>query len=280
MNLLISLPSGIILIMLSYVLLARIFKVSVYALGGVIALVVVMVYSMLAAISWPGADVFAIHIALYLLTVYGTTIVLSQRRKRSKLHWAPVTLFIFFGVIIVTDSTLIFLAQSGMSPEWAKRILPEPRGSGRPGNPEAHGKVQSVFPGTVSHDFREKSNQFNEYKQKREQQVTLGWSIKLGWKDDAYSGIQNTLLVEIKRRDGSRLKNAEVTARFLYPADKNLDQSHQLIRDEKGIYSTKVMLSNPGDWDMVLNIQHATGQYEMRTRTTIRQVRKENNEQR
>lgn len=273
MNLLISLPAGIILIMVSYLFLVRIFKVSVYALGGTVALIVVMVYSMLAAISWPGADVFAIHIALYLLTVYGMTIVISQRRKKSKLHWAPVTLFIFFGIILVTDSTLIFLAQSGMSPEWVKRILPEPRASGRPGNSGDHGKVQSVFPGTVSHDFREKSGQFNEYKQKREQQAALGWLIKLGWEDDAYSGIQNTLFVEIKTRDGSRLKNAEVTARFLYPADKKLDQTRQLIRNEKDIYSTNVILTNPGDWDVVLNIRHATGQYEMRTRTVIKPTR-------
>ena len=94
MNLLISLPAGILLIIMSFYVSTKVFKGSSYMLGGVFALIVAMVYSMLAAISWPGADVFAIHLALYLLTVYGMTIVTSQNRKKSKLHWAPVSLFL------------------------------------------------------------------------------------------------------------------------------------------------------------------------------------------
>jgi len=265
MNLLITLPVGIVFIMVSYLLIARVYKGSAYALGGIFALVVAMVYSMLAAIFWPGADVFAIHIALYLLSVYGMTIVASQRQKKlkhenSKLHWAPTTLFVFFGIILVTDSVLIFLAQSGMSPEWASRILPEPRGKG---------SVRSVFPGTVSHDFREKSDQFNEYKKKHEQQATLGWVIKIGWKDEAYTDVKNTLYVEIKTRDGSSLNDAEVVSRFLYPADTKFDQSLLLMREGNGLYSTDVTLVKPGAWDMILNIQHETGLHEMRTKTTI-----------
>lgn len=262
MNLLISLPAGILLIIASYYFLAKIFKGSGYVLGGIFALVIVMVYSMLAAISWPGADVFAIHIALYLLTVYGMMIVTSQKRKSSKLHWAPVSLFVFFGIILVTDSVLILLAQSGMGPQWVKRILPEPKNTA---------KVRSVFPGTVSHDFREKSNQFNEYQKKHKQQAELGWSIKLGWKQSAYANRPNTIMVEIKQRDGSILKNADVSARFLYPADMKLDQTHHLTAGIDGLYRADLTLTHPGDWDMVLNIKHATGQYEMRTKTEIKQ---------
>jgi len=273
MNLLISLPAGILLIMTLCLLLARYTKSTAYAIGGLVALMVIMVYGMLAAISWPGADVFAIHIALYLLTVYGMTIVAAQRQKKltqgspsgvkSKLHWAPVTLFVFFGIILVTDSVLILLAQSGMNPEWARLILPEPRGKGT---------VRSVFPGTVSHDFREKSSQFNQYKEQREQQAELGWAVNVGWKNDAYSNVVNTLFVEIKQRDGSYLSNAEVTARFLYPANTKYDQVHTLSSDSLGLYRSDVTLANPGDWDMVLTIRHKNGEYEMRTRTTIQQA--------
>jgi nitrogen fixation protein FixH len=267
MNLLISLPAGILLIMLVYYLLTKVYKGPVYVLGGILALVVAMVYSMLAAISWPGADVFAIHLALYMLTVYGMSMIYSQRRKKtdgtkSKLHWAPVSLFVFFGIILVTDSVLILLAQSGMSPEWVKRILPEPRSSG---------EVRSIFPGTVSHDFREKSTQFNEYQQQHKRQAELGWSVRLGWKEVAYSGKRNTLFVEIRNRDGRLLTGADVVARFLYPGDMKLDQTHQLTSKVAGLYQADVTLMNAGDWDMVLNVEHETGRYEMRTRTTILQ---------
>ena len=262
MNLLITLPAGILLIMASFYFLAKVFKGSSYVLGGIFALVVAMVYSMLAAIYWPGADVFAIHIALYLLTVYGMMIVTSQKRKKSKLHWAPVTLFIFFGIILITDSILILLAQSGMSSEWVQRILPEPK---------TKGTVRSVFPGTVSHDFREKSDQFNEYQKKHKLQAELGWSVKLGWKQEAYTNTANTLMVEIRQRDGSISSDAEVTARFLYPADQKLDQTHHLKYRKDGLYRVDLTLTNPGDWDMILNVKHETGQYEMRTRTEIKQ---------
>ncbi len=266
MNLLISLPAGIIVIMAIFMLLARFTKNSAYAIGGIIALLVIMIYGMIAAINWPGADVFAIHIALYLLTVYGMTIATSQRqnrvRKRSKLHWAPVTLFVFFGIILVTDSVLILLAQSGVSPDWATLILPEPR---------ARGEVRSVFPGTVSHDFREKSGQFNEYKQQREKQQHLGWSVIPGWKQEAYSNISNTLLLQVKKRDGSLLRGATISARFLYPADSSFDQTINLQDDESGLYHAPVTLTRPGDWEMVLSIHHKDGDYEMRVRTSIQQ---------
>jgi nitrogen fixation protein FixH len=262
MNLLISLPAGILIIIAIFTLLTRRFKNSTYMLAGIISLLVIMVYGMVAAISWPGADVFAIHIALYLLTVYGMTIIASQKRKKSKLHWAPVTLFVFFGVILITDSVLILLAQSGMNNEWVKLILPEPTGSA---------KVRSVFPGTVSHDFREKSEQFNIYQQQRQHQMELGWSIKLGWKDDALTGVKNTLYVEIKNADNRLLRDAEVTAKFMYPADMKLDQKHQLTMNEQGIYQAELTLMNPGDWDMILNVKHNQDTYEMRTKTTIKQ---------
>lgn len=267
MNLLISLPAGILLIMLGYFLLSKLHKGSAYILGGIIALVVAMVYSMLAAISWPGADVFAIHLALYLLTVYGMTLVYSQRQKKTEqqksgLHWAPVSLFVFFGIILVTDSVLILLAQSGMSPEWVNRILPEPSGSR---------KVRSVFPGTVSHDFREKSTQFNEYQQRHKQQSELGWSIKIGWQEEAFTGKRNTLFVEVRDRNGRLLTDANVVTRFLYPGDMKLDQTHKLQSKTKGLYQADITLMNPGDWNMILNIDHRDGQYEMRTRTTIQQ---------
>jgi nitrogen fixation protein FixH len=264
MNLIISIPAGILAIIAIYAFALKLFKVPTSTLGGILAILVTMIYGSIAILDWPGGDVFAIHIALYLLSVYGMWIVTSQKRTKSKLHWAPVSIFVFFGVIIVTDSVLILLAENGMSSAWVKRILPEPSSSGN---------VQSIFPGTVSHDFREKTDQFNIYQQKRRHQKELGWSIKLGWKNEAQAGVHNALYVEIKDAQGHVLDNANVTARFMYPADMNLDQTLKLSRAENGLYVADLTLMNPGDWSMILNIKHGQDQYEMRTRTTIHQAR-------
>jgi nitrogen fixation protein FixH len=123
----------------------------------------------------------------------------------------------------------------------------------------------------VSHDFREKSDQFNIYQQQRKQQEQLGWSVKLGWKEEAVTGKENILYVQVKDAQGELIKDAQVTAKFMYPADMKLDQIHQLGSDTNGLYQAEITLNNPGDWNMDLNIQHGQHQYEMRTRTTVKQ---------
>jgi len=265
MNLLLSLPIGIVLISVTYLILSRVFKESLLMLAGILALVVAMVYSMLAAISWPGADVYAIHLALYMLTIYGMTIILKQRRTKSKLHWGPIAIFTFFGIILITDSVFILLAQSGMSPEWVQRILPEPKGKS---------EVRSVFPGTVSHDFREKESQFNEYQQQREAQEKLGWQVKPGWRESAIAGKPNQLLLELKDKDNKFIKDAKIQLRFLYPADMKRDQTLNMTYHADGLYRADVILNHIGDWDMIVNISHAAGDYELRNRTTIKALNK------
>ena len=261
MNLIVSLPLGIVIIIVTYLVLNRVFKNSLPIVAAALALLVLAIYSALAAISWPGADVYAIHIAVYLVTVYGMTIILKQRQKKTaRLHWAPVTIFVFFGVILVTDSVLVFLAQSGMSPQIAKHILP---------NPDVKGEVYSVFPGTVSHDFKQKEHWFNNYQQKRKKQFELGWQVQPGWQQKAIAGQPNRLMVRVLDKDGQPLTGAGVHAQFLYPGDMKYDQLVELKYDKQGIYSASVTLGEIGDWDMVLDVHHSSGDYQLRSKTSI-----------
>lgn len=62
-NLLISLPIGIAIILLLFTSLVRVVKLEIYVAAGSLALVTIFVYGILAILFWPGADVFAIHIA-------------------------------------------------------------------------------------------------------------------------------------------------------------------------------------------------------------------------
>lgn len=259
MNLLISLPLGIIIIALSYLALNRFFRDSLYMVGGILALVVFFVYSLLALLNWPGADVYAIHLALYMVTVYGMTIILKQRQQKARLHWAPVAIFVFFGIIIVVDSVFILLAQNGMNQQWAQWILPEAK------NKKG---ISSVFPGTVSHDFREKTEQFNEYQKMRLAQAELGWRVKPGWREKAVAGKPNQLLLELRDRDGQPLKNASIDVRFLYPGNSKLD-AHTTMTYSDGLYRADLQLNHVGNWDMIVKIVHPDGEYELRNRTTL-----------
>jgi len=130
--------------------------------------------------------------------------------------------------------------------------------------------VQSVFPGVVSHDFREKENQFNIYQQQRLSQEKLGWVVQIGWKNDALVNIQNTFKLKVSQKNGMPLKNARVTTRFIYPANLKYDQQHLLSESENGLYSTNIHLNQPGNWDVIVDIQHIDGNYELRSKTTLK----------
>ena len=252
---------GVAIIVTAYIVALRMTNINRYVLAGVFAIAIVAVYSFIAALSWPGADVYAMHLAIYLVTLYATTIISSQQSQSKKLHWGPKVIFSFFAVLLIVDSFFVYFAQSGMNSDLAKWILPEPR---------SMGSVQSVFPGVVSHDFREKGNQFNTYQQQRLNQETLGWDVKLGWQDSALLNKSNIFKLKIFKKNGKLLTNAEVSAKFLYPANLKYDQKIVLTENTNGLYSATVLITQPGNWDVIVSIQHADGYYELRSKTTIK----------
>ncbi|VAW99807.1 hypothetical protein MNBD_GAMMA21-2347 [hydrothermal vent metagenome] len=261
MNLLISIPVGIAIIIIGYALALRMSNINRYVLAGVFAIMVVAIYSFISAVSWPGADVYAMHLAIYLVTLYAITIISSQKSQSKKMHWGPKAIFVFFAVVLIVNSFFVYFAQTGMSTDFAKWVLPEPR---------SKASVQSVFPGVVSHNFREKGNQFNAYQLERSGQESLGWKVKLGWQDAALINNSNTFKLKITQRDGVPLKNARVTAKFLYPANLKYDQTHVLTEDKNGLYFVTMQLQQPGNWDVIVSIQHDDDNYEVRSKTTVK----------
>ncbi len=261
MNLLISLPIGITLIVVVYLVALRMTNINRYVLAGVFAVMIVAIYSFIAAVSWPGADVYAMHLAIYLLALYATTIISSQKSQSKKLHWALKAIFSFFAVVLIVNSVFVYLAQTGMNSGLAKWFLPEPK---------SKASVQSVFPGVVSHDFREKGNQFNTYQEQRLNQDSLGWVVKLGWQDAALMGKSNTFKLKVTQKNGMPLRNAIITVKFLYPANLKYDQTHFLTESESGLYHVNMQLMQSGNWDVIVNIKHADGQYELRSKTTLK----------
>ena len=106
-DLLYSLLGGIALIVLVFIALYRFSNMSGKLVAVVMAFLVTGIYVPIAIFLWPGADVFAIHIAMYLVTVYVLGIISAQRDVRKReghtgfgFHWAPATIVVFFLLII------------------------------------------------------------------------------------------------------------------------------------------------------------------------------------
>ena len=267
-NILVTLLGGVSLIATIFIVMYRVSNMSGKMTAIVMAFIVVAVYVPVSIFIWPGADVFAIHIALYLVGVYVLGIVTSQRDLRRQsgkegfgFHWAPAAIVTFFVILLIMDSFFIMFATKGMNADVAKWLLPEPLSGG---------KVSSRFPGTVSHDYHQKQNQYNEYLKRFESQKLLNWTIRKGWLGEAVVNQPTIFRVEIKTNQNEVVTKAEVKSKFLRPADSKRDMEYTMREIEPGIYQQSITLTEPGNWDLILKIQKDNDHHEVRAKTVIK----------
>ena len=131
-------------------------------------------------------------------------------------HWGPAAIISFFLFIIVVDSILVVVALKGLNGGVALKFLPEPRSGG---------KVSSFFPGTVSHDFRQKESMFNRYIEQRQVQLERDWQVKLGWYEDPHAGQKAIFQIYVTDNKGKTIADANVSGSFMRPSDSKQDQS-------------------------------------------------------
>ena len=264
-SLLSTLLGGILIIVVLFLLLLRILRIEVKALAGLLAILVLGIYVPLAIIFWPGADVFAIHLALYLVTVYVLGIIFSQRAKQPAtdkgwFHWGPAAIVGFFLLIISVDAILIVVAQKGLHMEMAFRLLPEPRSGGQ---------VSSFFPGTVSHDFREKEAMFNRYIEQRQAQQLRDWQVRKGWLNTPQVNQPLVFQVSVSDKQGQAVVGASIEGTFMRPSNSRLDQSFRMRETEAGLYRVELTLPEPGHWGLLLKIVKHDAMHEIRAQTEV-----------
>jgi nitrogen fixation protein FixH len=274
-NMVMTLVGGMLAIATVFLLMYRFSRFSGKAIAATIAIIVAIVYPGYAAINWPGADVFAIHIAVYLVLTYILGIISSQRDARKRageepgtgIHWAPATITGFFLFIIIADSMFIMVATKGVNYEMAQWLLPKPRSGAT---------VSSNFPGTVSHDFQEKEAQYNAYLNRVREQSERGWQVKKGWLGEPQVGKAGMFRVTVKDKHGEPVSNAEVRGSFMRPGNSKLDQDFSMEEKAPGDYFAVLTLTEQGTWNLTLKINHQQGSYESRATTTVTAVENTN----
>ncbi|MBI1423590.1 MAG: hypothetical protein GC149_09010 [Gammaproteobacteria bacterium] len=264
MSLLITLPVGILLVIVCFFALQRFVTIRPLRTGFVTAVLTTLIYVGFSLRFWQGGDVFAVHIALYLITVYILTITGHQRytsgETSRRLHWAPAAIIGFFVVIVSVDSVFIVLAQRGVGPDWARHILP---------TPESGNALESRFPGVVSHDFHEKEAEFNAYQAERAKQKALGWESRIGWEETATINRGNRLKVSLKDAQQQAIEDATIMGHFMFPGDVKLDKVFTMHSIGGGMYAADLSMDRAGTWDLVLSIERNRDKLELRTTTTI-----------
>ncbi|NIR59082.1 MAG: nitrogen fixation protein FixH, partial [Gammaproteobacteria bacterium] len=224
-------------------------------------------YLLFALLGRPGIDVAAAHLAVYLVSAYLMGLIGAHRERlrarseaRAGFHWAPAAIVAFLVAVVSADALLILIAERGLPPGLAERVLPAGADARR---------VSSGFPGVVYRDYQEKEQRYNEHLRRLERQRARGWQVRKGWRDAPVAGAAAAFEVRVADRDGRPVSGAEVRGRFLRPADSRLDRAFEMDETAPGAYRAHVRLPRPGLWRLVLVIERGKDRHELIGATTV-----------
>lgn len=217
-----------------------------YALGGLIrnlppmlratlaGVIPLLIYFVLILGRWPGLDVVAMHISVFLATAL-VMHALSQFRKRGKrMHWAPKLLIAFFSGLVVFNAGLLYVANSG---------LPEPIGRWWMGG---EGRVYSGFSGVVAHDraaAKAVSSELSESHRERE----VGWQVETEAQLDA-SAKMLQVVMRVRDRTGLPVDDVQGEIQLVRPGAATPAVKLALAASDAGVYQAAAALPATGRW--------------------------------
>ena len=259
-DLLFSLVLGTGLIVLANFGLARFARWGAKRAAIVMALVTVGLYVPYSIIRWPGGDVFAIHLGIYLLASLASGMLLGVRSAGQGLHWGPAVLIGFFLFVLASGAVFISVAERGLDPTLWSWLFPKP---------SDQRTVSSKFPGVIARDFHKKESLYNQYLQQVERQHQRGWQVNKGWLSEPIAGQSTGFRVTVQTREGDPIDGATVVGRFLRPSTSSLDIDFKLAEVAPGRYETEVRLPVPGHWDLMLQIRKGEELHEVQANTQV-----------
>lgn len=259
-DLLLGLALGVGLILLITLGLIRFGRMNAKQAAAGVALAVVGLYTPYSIIRWPGGDIFAIHLATFLLTALACGMLLNARAGGKSLHWGPVAISGFFIIVAVLGAVFVAVAERGLAPWLERRLLPE--------TADRH-QTTSFFPGVISHDFQQKEELYNEYLQQVQRQQERGWQVQKGWLKEPVMEQPATFRVTVQTREGDPVSGATAVGRFLRPSNSRQDIPFNLTEHAPGVYETELKLPLAGNWNLVLHIQKGEDVHEVRALTRI-----------
>jgi len=201
-----------------------------------------LAYFVLIVGRWPGLDVVAIHISVFLAA--GLVLhALTQFRRRSvgRMHWAPKLLTAFFLGLVVINGSLLYIASKG---------LPEPLARWWLGSDG--GAVYSGFSGVVEHGQSAAKAVSSELSQAH-RESELGWQVEMSGLDSN----ENTraIQVRVKDRTGLPVDRIDAELRLLRPGAAEPAIILPLSALDAGTYGGVLSLPASGRWLVELRLQ-------------------------
>lgn len=273
-SLVITLGVGSAVLALLFGLIYSFTRLKAYSTAALVVAIMLFVFIPYSILTWEGADLFAIHIALYIIVPYGLGMIFGQKEGEAgdgkkatigRLHWAPLVLVGFFTIVASMQAVLITLAENGMPESLVGTILPSPQSRAE--------HVTSVFPGTVAGMESRKQALAVHRVSRLQEQRELGWQVRQGWVARPTEGETATLQVEVRNADDQPIEQARIQGVFIWLADERRDQRFEMQPVGGGLYQAEVALPAPGRWDLRLEVEHDGQRLEQQARTRVRSAR-------
>ncbi len=198
-------------------------------------LVPLLGYFVLIIGRWPGLDVAAIHISVFLAAAL-VLFAWTQFRQRSagRMHWAPKLLTAFFVGLVFLNATLLYIATNGLPGPVASWWL---GGDGKP--------VYSGFSGVVSHGQAAAKAVSSELSEAHRESL-IGWQVELNGLDR--EGPTRALEVRVRDRTGLPVERVQGELRVSRPGAPTPAVTLPLSAAEAGVYIGSLTLPGGGRW--------------------------------
>lgn len=198
-------------------------------------LIPLLVYFVSIIGRWPGLDVAAIHISVFLAAAL-VLFAWTQFRQRSggRMHWAPKLLTAFFIGLVFLNATLLYIATKGLPAPIASWWL---GGEGK--------TVYSGFSGVVEHGqgaAKAVSSELSE----THRELQVGWQVELNGLDR--EALTRPLEVRVRDRTGLPVARVQGELRLSRPGATTPAVTLPLSAAEAGVYIGTLAVPGAGRW--------------------------------
>ena len=200
---------------------------------------------------WPGGDVMAAHIAVYVATATALTLTGNRQPGESRrVHWIPKIIIGFFLLLALLMAGFVTIATHGLPPAIASLVLPN----------AADKKIYTGFSGEVPHD-EAAAKTVSRYMQKSLRQRQLGWQIEVDGLDQLR--LNQAAKITVSAHDGAQqpITGASVKLSIKRPGDSTA-KTVVLSAVAPGRYLAQLDMDQPGLWVAVLQVERGQDQFE------------------
>jgi nitrogen fixation protein FixH len=241
MNTMTTLFGGLAAVFVLYVMGGAIRSLPPILRAVLAGLIPLLAYFVLIVGRWPGLDVVAMHISVFLaagLVLHAVTQL--RRHSVGRMHWAPKLLTAFFLGLVVVNGSLLYIATKG---------LPEPLARWWLGSDGT--AVYSGFSGVVAHGQGAAKAVSSELSQ-AQREAELGWQVEV-------SGLEGndpvrTIQVRVKDRTGLPVDRIEAELRLLRPGAVQAALTLPLVALDAGTYGGVLRPPASGRWLVELRL--------------------------